>query len=436
MFRSFFQTMKRSRACNQLLSPFYSQKKRYRYLKKVGEGGLAQISSFLDTHLNRVIAVKKLNSENLEDAMLLRAFIHEAKLISYLEHPGIISLYDTFIEEEGSLCYSMKLVQGKDLYSLLEQNQKQNRNEQSTLLQIFLKICETLAYAHDKGVIHLDLKPENIMLGAYGEVYVMDWGNARLYQPQAYIQYLQKYYPEGETFSALEEKEDFIAGTPEYMSPEQTSLEREKLTPASDIFSLGVILYQMLTQRLPFEDTELELLLEKVRRVEPPPISQWNPEISKRLSQICMKMLEKSLADRYQSFHEVIADLKELSTSGQAFSTQEYWEGEWIFKEGDKGDYAFTILSGLVEISRKIDGERKVLAQLGPDEIVGELSIFMKQPRAAAARALQNTVIRVMTKKEVEEELEKLSPWVETMITGLSKRFLSLSDQLLQREPS
>jgi serine/threonine protein kinase len=215
------------------------------------------------------------------------------------------------------------------------------------------------------------------------------------------------------------------------MSPEQFRKNREELTPASDVFSAGTILYQMLTGLHPFEGADLPSVMNKVIGHIPPPVHELNPNIPRRLSQICEKMLEKETQNRYQDCHELKNVLELFMDSGQAFVRRTFKPDEIIFKEGAPGEYAFMIESGRVEITKRHDGVDRVLAVLEKNQIVGELAIFSRLPRTATARALDPTCIRVMNREDVEKELEKLSPWVEGMITGLAHRFIGLNQKLL-----
>jgi CRP-like cAMP-binding protein len=141
-------------------------------------------------------------------------------------------------------------------------------------------------------------------------------------------------------------------------------------------------------------------------------------------------MLEKDRALRYSSLHDVLHDLQEFTDSGQAFATCTIAPGEVIVREGDAGGFAFTIISGRVSVSRMVDGSETVIDTLGKGEIVGELSILANQPRTATVSALEPTVIRIMSRQDVEQELEKLSPWVGNIITALTHRFTRLSQRL------
>jgi serine/threonine-protein kinase len=269
------------------------------------------------------------------------------------------------------------------------------------------------------------------MVGRYGEVMIMDWGNAFLYNPAPYRAYLEG-VAEGLSLEEFEPQErGVVVGTPLYMSPEQTCSRRSSLRPSSDIFSLGIVLYEMITGAVPFTAETFPELAQRIRDENPTPLHEVCPEVPKRLSNICSTMLQKDPINRYGSFQEVLADIADYRNSGQAFSSRSYHPGEIIFKEGDDGEYAFTVLSGKVEISKKSDARDVVLAQLGKGETVGELSIISKIPRTATARAVEATTIRVMGRPEVEAELEKLSPWVGDMIAALCRRFVAQNDRIV-----
>lgn len=424
-----------SPAVRRLLQPFTS-KERYHAAAEIGEGGLAKVSSSFDNYLNRAIAVKELKEENFSDPDLLKAFITEARLISYLEHPGVVTVYDTHLTDAQEMRYTMQLVDGQTLAEFLEYHLQPgvvNENYLFDVLSIFTKLCETLAYVHDKGVIHLDLKTENIMLGQYGEVKIMDWGNASLYDASLYQDEIRKFLGEDSEASEPLETGEAIVGTPLYMSPEQTQ-SRGELGPTSDIFSMGVVVYELLTGQRPFAAQTIEEIVERVRTYDPPPVHELNPDIPLRLSAICQKMMQKAPGDRHQSAHELLEDIQAAQTSGQAFPIWEIPAGQAIFKEGDPGDFTVRIKTGRVEISKKDEGTRKVLAELGPGDVLGELAVFSNNPRTATAITLEDTEVYIMRGTEVAAEMEKLSPWVSHMINALSDRFDTLNKRVIELE--
>jgi serine/threonine-protein kinase len=406
--------------------------RRYHALGMAGEGGIAQVTSFFDVYLNRVVAIKELKQKSLDSPDLIRSFINESKMIGYLDHPGVVPIYDAFVLDENRFSYSMKFIEGYSLASELKRRKNSAKPGFSIAesVKIITKVGETLAYVHDKGVIHLDLKPENVMLGSYGQVMVMDWGNARLYDNRPFDEYINAFSGNPDFAHFYEEREDIILGTPGYMSPEQTSMPRTALTPASDIFSAGVFFYQMLTGIHPFEAASAESMMHNICNLHQPMPNRYNPEIPRRLSAICQKMLEKRIPERYNSFNDVLQDLNEFSDYGHTFATQLFGPGETIVTEGEEGEFAFLIVKGRVQVSMIVDGRHTVLDELGEGEIAGELAIFSRQKRSATVTAIEPTIIRIMNKTDVESELEKLAPWVGNMVSALSDRFSKLSQRL------
>lgn len=400
------------------------QDERYRLLGSVGKGRTADILSCFDKSLNRIVALKQLRPEFAADEKKVAGFLNETRLASFLDHPCVVTVYDTFSSENKTACYTMKLVSGNSLrYELSKKTRGQ-------LLAIFTKLCEALAYVHDKGVVHLDLNPENIMIGQYGEVMIADWGNARIYDKKPYMDYLKLVRdapPPPDIGNDIP-----VPAIAWYMSPEQSAANPDAIAPTSDIFSMGVILYEMMAGKVPFYAPDIKQLVDQIQRGTPRLLHEICPEIPRMLSLICAKMLEKDPFQRYHSFHEVLRHLDQFQNSGQAFSTQKLNPGDIFIQEGDHGDYAFMVTAGSVEVSRTVDGVKKVLSVLGPGEIVGELAIFSNEPRSATIMALEPTTIRIMDRPSVEQEMQKLSPWVQQMISALSKRFIKLNEQLIR----
>ena len=193
---------------------------RYDFVGDVGEGAMGKVLLAEDLDLNRKVAFKQMSEETARQSALAAKFYAEAQITAQLDHPNIVPIYSLERTEEGSLAYSMKLIRGKtfedEIQHLVEvRTNKANPNEPDDLdhrLEQFLKVLDAMSYAHDRGIMHRDLKPENIMIGAYGEVYVMDWGIARRITGAS---------PEEPVVlqDEPEEDDDMIIGTPQYMSP-------------------------------------------------------------------------------------------------------------------------------------------------------------------------------------------------------------------------
>jgi serine/threonine protein kinase len=281
---------------------------RYHITGLLGRGAFSDVFNCFDTSLNRIVAIKQLRQEYLRDDLKKKMFLNETKLISYLDHPGVVTLYDSFISKEGLPSYTMKLNKG---YTLRKEITSKTRGQ---MLGIFIKLCETLAYAHDKGVIHLDLNPDNIMLGQYGEVVITDWGNAILFNDRPYMEYLKLI--RDTPAPPFDITNNHFPENSGYLSPEQITDGKESLSPSTDIFSMGVILFEMITGRRPFEAESEGELHNKILNDQAPLLNEVQSDLPSMLSLICAKMLEKDPFHRYHSFHDVLIDMDRFQNSG------------------------------------------------------------------------------------------------------------------------
>lgn len=176
---------RRDPAIEKLLE-LYRSPERYRAVRELGEGGLAKVSACFDTYLSRVVALKELKESNLENSFLVRSFLNEARMVGYLNHPGIVAVFDTFILDKGRVCYTMTMVEGESLAGILDSDnlfRKGPRMSMVKALDVITRVVETMAYAHERGVMHLDIKPENIMVGTYGDIKLMDWATRAFTTP-------------------------------------------------------------------------------------------------------------------------------------------------------------------------------------------------------------------------------------------------------------
>lgn len=416
---------------------FLAGKDRYVRLYDLGKGSVGRVQAVFDKFLQRVVARKELNPDKVGDEDVSRAFVNEIQLMGHLAHPGILPIYDAVLSDKGEPSYVMGLADGRSLSTLLQVNPKTGNGTPLPLEQtvrILLKLSEALTYAHDRGILHLDLKPENIMMGNYGEVLIMDWGAARIYDLDRYNAHLQRYSDRIGYIERQPERENLMMGTPMFMSPEQFRSDRQALTPASDIFSVGLITYQMLAGRYPFRAKSLDELTDKICHETPPPVHEVNPDIPLSLSRICEKMLAKGPENRYRHFAEVSNAIGDYQRSAAGFPVVEFKPGEIIFNEGDPGDYVYVVVSGKVGITIASGGKRKTIAELGSHEPFGELAALTGNARTATAIALEKSVIRKISKQEIAAEIDKLSPWVGSIVEALSKRFVEMNERVLVLE--
>jgi len=258
---------------------------RYRLKEKIGSGGMADVFLADDLLLERQVAVKVLHSQFATDPAFIQRFRREAQAAANLNHPNIVSIYDW--GNEGDLYYIvMEYVEGRSLKEILNTD---GRILPERAAEIAAEICAALQFAHRQNLVHRDIKPHNIAITNMGQVKVMDFGIARAGAG------------EGITQTGM------VMGTPQYISPEQA--QGLAVDGRSDIYSLGVVLYEMLTGKVPFDDPNPVTVAYKQVREDPLPPSLIDPEISPTLESIVMKALAKNPANRYQTAQEMKADL-------------------------------------------------------------------------------------------------------------------------------
>lgn len=285
----------------------------YRIVSKIGSGGMGDVYKAYDTKLGRSVALKLLRPELLRNPDKVRRFVQEAHAASGLNHPGIVTIYevDQWRESgagEATHYIAMEYVDGESLRKYLRRP-----SDLAGRLELLVQVAEAMAKAHSAGVIHRDLKPDNIMVTRDRLPKIVDFGLAKLVQPEVL---LGSGNDEAATFSLHASRDGMVLGTVGYMSPEQ--VEGKPVDHRSDIFSLGCILYECVTDRRAFESNSIVDSLHQIVYSQPPPVHQINPGASTELERIRRRCLAKDPDDRYQSIKEVAIELREVLRTNSA----------------------------------------------------------------------------------------------------------------------
>ncbi|MEM7308321.1 MAG: serine/threonine-protein kinase [Planctomycetota bacterium] len=306
---------------------------RYRFVREIARGGMGAVLRVRDEQLRRDMAMKVMlrpgegEEPRHPEPRLLARFIDEAQITGQLDHPGVVPVHELGVDAEGHVYFTMRLVRGENLGRVISRVHE-GRGEWSLTraLGVLLRICETMSYAHDMGVVHRDLKPANVMVGRHGEVYVMDWGLARVLrvardrdQPAGRLRVARRTQgageaPQPEVGSPLLTKPGDVIGTPPYMSPEQAEGRLDELGPAGDVYAVGAMLYHLLAGQPPYhapgESPSNELVLDRVRGGPPRPIHSLAPSTPPELVAICEMAMARRISDRYAGMSDLAEDLR------------------------------------------------------------------------------------------------------------------------------
>ncbi len=251
---------------------------RYQIIKELGKGAMGVVYQAYDPEIDRSVALKVLREDRLTSDTLIHRFLREAKAIGRLSHPNIVTVYDVG-QDRGTIYIAMEFLDGDPLDKIIERK----RFPLKEVLLLGIQVAETLDYAHQKGIVHRDVKPSNIIVQPSGQIKITDFGIARIEDSTA----------------SLQTQAGEILGTPAYMSPEQVM--SEPIDGRSDLFSLGIILYELSTGKRPFGGDTLTAILHAITQTNPPEPLKANPEIPKGLSQTIMRCLRKIPAKRFEN---------------------------------------------------------------------------------------------------------------------------------------
>lgn len=395
--------------------------------KTLGKGGFAAIEIAVDRVLQRRLAMKVIHRELQLDNLTLQLFAREAMITAQLDHPNIVPVHDVGTDDDDRLYFTMKLVEGCTLSQLIEEQQELDWHTLRSRVEIVIKLCDALSFAHSRGVLHCDVKSANVMVGDFGQVYLMDWGVAKLMdgatvriegplRDAAGLEQLHLPHDDERTTTVL--------GTPAYMSPEQAKGPRAELDPRADVYSLGAVLYEIVTGQPPHAAERADVMLAAARTGDVRrPSAKTGLLIPPDFERIIMKALARRRSDRYKSIEALREALIVFARGDSGFPRVSYEAGDPIITEGDEGDAAYIIVSGRCEVFQDVDGQRRVLREMGPGEVFGEAAVLSPGPRTASVIASEPTSVLVIDRDVLHEEVGTIKPWLARVLRTLATRF-------------
>jgi len=414
----------------------FGETERFAERELLGIGGMSTVVRAFDKDLRRDVAIKVLPPEMSQNNADVERFTAEARITGQLEHPYVVPVYEFGADPRGGRFLCMKLVQGKTLEETLHKDGigRLETDRLADLLQIFVKVCEAVSFAHSRGIIHRDLKPSNIMISDFGQVYVLDWGVAR-WDSVVDSSGVRVDLGKRDDANANREAPGMLVGTPCYMAPEQLWGLHDEIDDRTDVFALGATLYQILTGQPPRLSESIRFILMGKPRFEIPPPEEVveGAIVPAELSRIALKAMSHEPADRYPSVKELKTEVERFLRGSWHLPREQFAAGSIIVCEGEPGESAYIIVEGrCVVFCNEEDGEN-VLREMGPGEVFGETAIFLKKPRTASVRAATNVVVMVVTSDTLSSALG-LNFWMGSFVKALAERFREVDERLRQME--
>jgi hypothetical protein len=387
-----------------------------RIYPELGRGGMGHVHPATDRSLLRHVALKRLDKDLASEPFYRDGFIAEAQMTGQLEHPNIVPVHELAIDDAGIPYFTMKLVQGDGFDRWLHKHPVGSTERLEGALEILLKVCDAVAYAHHRGVVHRDLKPANVMVAGFGQVYLMDWGLARL----------TKTTPQSGEHAQMNAVGP--VGTPDYMAPEQARGIPEEMDDRCDVFGLGAMLYEIICGHGPYgTHKDGNVILERARTGAVIPIDEAAAKIgvSRRIRSIVARATAPHPEDRYQTVAGLQRELRAFLSGGLHLPRKAFAAGTVIMREGDAGDTAYMIIAGRCRAYRNVDGTEETLGVMEPGEVFGEMALLLDEPRAASVAALDLVTVLVLDKATMSEGLG-LDGWTGALVRALAGRFRNL----------
>lgn len=387
---------------------------RYQYLGLISTGGMASVHCVRDLELLRLSAMKILAPALAAQPGGVERFLREAQVTAQLDHPNIVPVYELGTDPAGNRYFTMKKVDGQTLTEWISQAGEPPPGPEALheMLLAFLKVCDAVAFAHSRGVLHCDLKPDNVMVGPFGQVYVMDWGLAIVDAADA--------PPGGQVRS----------GTPSFMSPEHVS--GLPLTEQTDVFGLGAILYSILTGDTPYDaDDGIKAMAEaRACAIRIPAFDSGRPLLGD-LGRIVEKAMAREPDHRYRGATGLRAAV-ELALRGPPVTARLFAPGAHIVVEGERGDCAFVIARGTCVAYKTVDGERVVLNRLDAGSVFGETAVLSGGLRTATVEAETEVLVKIVSGQLLHQHVGHETPF-GAVVLAQADRFRELDTERAAR---
>lgn len=366
------------------------------------EGGMGRIHRATDTTLAREVAAKVLKREHLDQCEVVERFLDEARLAASLEHPNVIPIHALGVREGVGPFFTMKLVEGETLFDRLETSRGTPQGDLlSEIIDILIQVCDALSFAHSRDVVHADLKSRNILLGAFHQVYLTDWGNARRIGAPAPVS---------------SDGRPLVLGTLGMLAPEQA--RAEPLDARTDVFGIGALLYTILARRVPFSRGGPEARIDAAREGRYRPLDRMAPRASVTLRRICARAMAHDPADRYPTIEALRNDLDAYRRVRIDPPTRTLVAGQVLIQEGDASDCLYIVRSGEFVVTQ---GQAEI-ERCGPGVVLGEVGVLTQQPRSATVMAVTEAVVEVLDPHVLTQELGRAAPWMRAVVMNLAAR--------------
>jgi WD40 repeat protein len=412
---------------------------RYKVKDLLGRGGMGEVHEVYDSVLDRHLAMKTVRVDNPE---MLSRFILEARITSKLQHPNVPPVHDLGVGADGKHYFTMRRVRGKSLSALLR------KGEAGTLIErldIFRKICDAVAYAHSRGVIHRDLKPSNIMIGQFGMVLVLDWGLAKVMGDTATESMSMPAVGGSSGSGSHQTRLGAVMGTPAWMAPEQALGDTDAIDRCSDIFSLGAILFALLTGKPPFERRPAEILDESSAwEVEAPSETLSAKEVPRELDAVVLKAMARDPAERFESVEELRSEAQAFIERRPLASAKYSWldrVGKWVSRHKAAVSAAMAVAAvalmliafgawryatdvneardlAVSEAERSRIAERDALVRLG-EASVATSDALVRENRASEAHT------KLVEARELFESLGRALLPIDLRLADIAGRFIA-----------